>query len=130
MLLATLLALTAAVMHAGWNFVAKRADGDRYTVLSAQFLMSGLIALPCMIGYQLLWGLPWQGYVWGFASGCVHLPYVWLLARAVPARRLLRELPGGPRRWRRAEPRSVASSSSATTCPGWRCSGSRSSSPG
>ncbi len=82
MLLATLLALTAAVMHAGWNFVAKRADGDRYMVLSAQFFMSGLISLPLMIGYQLVWGLPWQGYVWGLASGCVHLPYVWLLARA------------------------------------------------
>lgn len=82
MLLATLLALGAAVLHAGWNLVAKRADGDRYMVLWAQFFVGGLIALPFMIGNQLLFGLAWQGYVWGALSACTHLPYTWLLARA------------------------------------------------
>jgi len=81
-LLATLLSLGAAVLHAGWNFVAKRATGDRYIVLWAQFFAGGAISLPLMIGYQLVWGMPWQGYVWAAASGAVHLPYVWLLARA------------------------------------------------
>ena len=82
MLLATLLALSAAVIHAGWNFVAKRAEGDRYMVLWAQFFAGGLVALPFMVGVQLIWGMPWQGYAWGALSGCTHLPYTWLLAKA------------------------------------------------
>ncbi|MBI4884619.1 MAG: EamA family transporter [Actinobacteria bacterium] len=82
MLLATILALAAAVMHAGWNLVAKRADGDRYLVLWAQFFAAGLMTLPLLVGYQLIWGMPWQGYMWASISGCVHVPYMWLLARA------------------------------------------------
>lgn len=82
MLLATLLALGAAVIHAAWNFVAKRADGDRYMVLWAQFFAGGLVALPLMVGVHLIWGMPWQGYAWGALSGCIHLPYTWLLAKA------------------------------------------------
>jgi drug/metabolite transporter (DMT)-like permease len=82
MLLATFLALGAAVLHATWNFVAKRADGDRYLVLWAQFLCGGLVALPLMVGYQLWFGMPWQAYVWAGSSGIVHVPYVWLLGRA------------------------------------------------
>lgn len=82
MLLATVLALSAAVLHAGWNFVAKRAEGDRYMVLWAQFFAGGLISLPFMIGVQVTVGMPWQGYLWGAISGCIHLPYTWLLAKA------------------------------------------------
>jgi drug/metabolite transporter (DMT)-like permease len=82
MLLATLLALAAAVLHAGWNLVAKRAEGDRYLALWAQFFMGGLISVPFLIGNHLIFGLAWQGYLWGALSGCVHLPYTWLLARA------------------------------------------------
>ncbi|MFZ4718542.1 MAG: EamA family transporter [Ilumatobacteraceae bacterium] len=82
MLLATVLALAAAVIHAAWNFVAKRADGDRYLVLWAQFFAGGLIALPLLVGNHLLFGLRWEGYAWGALSGCVHLPYTVLLAKA------------------------------------------------
>lgn len=82
MLLATLLALGAAVLHASWNLVAKRAEGDRYLVLWAQFFMGGMIALPFMIGNHLIFGLAWQGYLWAALSGSIHLPYTWLLARA------------------------------------------------
>lgn len=82
MLLATVLALSAAVLHAGWNLIAKRADGDRYLVLWAQFFAAGLLTAPLLIGYQIIWGMPWQGYMWAALSGCVHVPYVWLLARA------------------------------------------------
>jgi drug/metabolite transporter (DMT)-like permease len=81
-LLATVLALGAAVLHAGWNFVAKRASGDRYVVLWAQFFVGGLISLPLMIAYEIGWGMPWQGYVCAALSGLVHVPYVFLLARA------------------------------------------------
>ncbi len=82
MLLATLLALGAAVLHATWNLIAKRATGDTYMVLWAQFFMGGVVSLPLIIGYQAIWGMPWQAYVWAACSGMVHLPYVWLLARA------------------------------------------------
>lgn len=82
MLLATVLALTAAVLHAGWNLVAKRAEGDRYMVLWAQFTAGGLVALPLMVGYQVLFGMPWQGYAWAALSGASHMPYTWLLAKA------------------------------------------------
>lgn len=82
MLLATTLALGAATLHATWNFVAKRATGDRALVLWAQFFMGAVISLPLLIGYHLVWGMPMQVYVWAALSGCVHLPYVWLLARA------------------------------------------------
>lgn len=82
MLLATALSLGAAVIHAGWNLVAKRAEGDRYMVLWAQFFCGGLIALPLLVGYQLIWGMPWQGYLWAAISGCTHLPYALLLAWA------------------------------------------------
>lgn len=82
MLLATLLALGAAVLHATWNMVAKRADGDRYTVLWAQFFAGGAVALPLLVGNHVLFGMPWQGYAWAAISGTVHLPYTWLLAQA------------------------------------------------
>lgn len=82
MLLATALALGAASLHATWNFVAKRAEGDRTMVLWAQFFMGAVIALPLLVGYHLVWGMPMQVYVWAALSGCVHLPYVWLLAHA------------------------------------------------
>jgi len=81
-LLATVLSLTAAVLHAGWNLVAKRAEGDRYMVLWAQFTAGGLVALPLMVGYQVLFGMPWQGYAWAALSGASHMPYTWLLAKA------------------------------------------------
>lgn len=82
MLLATVLALSAAVLHAGWNFIAKRATGDRYMVLWAQFFMAGLMCLPLAIGNHILFGLPGKAYMFAALSGAVHLPYTWLLAKA------------------------------------------------
>lgn len=85
MLLATILSLTAAVMHAGWNLVAKRADGDRYMVLWAQFFMAGVLALPFAIGNHVLFGMPGKAYLFAALSGCAHLPYLWFLAKAYNA---------------------------------------------
>lgn len=82
MLFATALALGAAVLHAGWNLVAKRVDGDRYTWLAVQFAMGALVALPFMVVHQFASGMPRGAYAWALLSGCVHLPYTWLLARA------------------------------------------------
>lgn len=82
MLFATVLALGAAVIHAGWNLVAKRADGDRYVLLWAQFLAGGVICLPLLVIHEVVVGMPREAFLWALASGCVHLPYTWLLARA------------------------------------------------
>ncbi len=82
MLLATFLALGAAVLHAGWNFVAKRATGDRYMVLWAQFFMAGLMCLPLAIGNHVLFGMPGAAYMFAALSGATHVPYTWLLAKA------------------------------------------------
>lgn len=82
MLLATLLSLGAAVLHAGWNLAAKRATGDVYLTLWAQFTMAAAIAAPLMVVHHVVWGMAWQGYAWAAVSGAIHLPYVWLLSRA------------------------------------------------
>ena len=58
MLLATLLALGAAVLHSGWNLAAKRATGDRYAVLWAQFVAAGLMSFPAMVVCHVVWGMP------------------------------------------------------------------------
>jgi len=70
------------VLHAGWNLVAKRAAGDVYLTLWAQFTMAAAVAAPLMVVHHLVWGMPWQGYAWAAVSGTIHLPYVWLLGRA------------------------------------------------
>lgn len=82
MLFATLLALGAAVLHAIWNFVAKRADGDRYIVLTSQFIVAGGIAALALAATAGRWNLPAGAWGWAMVSGTIHLPYTWLLARA------------------------------------------------
>ena len=57
-------------------------SGDRYMVLWAQFFCAAVVAVPFLVGYQLIWGMPWRGYAWAALSGCTHLPYALLLARA------------------------------------------------
>ena len=79
MLAATLLALTAAVLHAGWNLAIKQSVHDRFIALWAQFGIGGIVALVVLISAG---GLPSVGWKWAALSGCVHLPYAILLARA------------------------------------------------
>ncbi|MEO5899661.1 MAG: EamA family transporter, partial [Ilumatobacteraceae bacterium] len=79
MLFATALALGSAVLHAGWNLVAKRAEGDRFVVLWAQFAVGGSIAGVLLAVFAVVSGMPASGYGWAALSGIVHLPYLWLL---------------------------------------------------
>lgn len=78
MLAATLLALGAAVLHAGWNLAVKQS-GDRFIALWGQFFMAGLL---CAVALVAVGGLPAAGWPWAALSGAVHLPYCWFLARA------------------------------------------------
>ena len=77
-LTATLLALAAAVLHAGWNLSVKQS-GDRYVALWGQFTIAGAIGLAVLLAVG---GLPAEGWKWAAMSGCIHLPYCWFLARA------------------------------------------------
>ncbi len=78
MLLATALALGAAVLHAGWNLAVKQG-GDRYLALWGQFTIAGAIGL---VWLTLAGGIPAEGWLWAAVSGLIHLPYCVFLARA------------------------------------------------
>jgi drug/metabolite transporter (DMT)-like permease len=83
MLTATLLALTAAVLHAGWNLAVKQSPHDRFIALWAQFLLGGVFAaIGMVISVAAGQPLPAKVWVWAGLSGAVHLPYLILLARA------------------------------------------------
>lgn len=78
MLIATVLALGSAGLHASWNLIAKVAD-DRDTAFWAQWLMGAVVALPllCFVGMPAREAWPF------LAVSCVlELLYVTGLARA------------------------------------------------
>jgi len=77
-LIATVLALTAAVLHAGWNLAIKQG-GDRFLALWGQFTLAGAIGLVIIV---TVGGFPAGGWWWAFLSGTIHVPYCWFLARA------------------------------------------------
>ncbi len=78
MLLATVLALSSAGLHAGWNLLVKTSD-DRDLAAWGQFLAGGLLVLPVL----LVIGPP-AASAWPYlaASALVHVVYVTALARA------------------------------------------------
>jgi drug/metabolite transporter (DMT)-like permease len=76
-LTATVLALVAAVLHAGWNLAAKTSV-DRFGLLWAQF------AIAALLGAAMLTTVGWPGNraaLFAVSSGVVHIAYVALLAR-------------------------------------------------
>src|SRR3712207_2922852 len=78
MVLATVFALAAAALHAGWNLRVK-ASGDRFLALWGQFVAAGAVCAAAMVvtGPPTAVALPWIGL-----SCAIHLPYVLCLARA------------------------------------------------
>ena len=78
MLGATLLAIGAAVLHAGWNLAIKQS-GDRWLALWGQFFVAGV---GCSVLLVVLGGVPASAWLWAAASGLTHVGYVWGLARA------------------------------------------------
>ena len=81
MLVATVLALCAAILHATWNLAIKQT-GDRFLALWAQFIFAGSAALVALITWSIIDSPPNVAWTWSIASGVGHLPYVLLLARA------------------------------------------------
>ncbi len=80
MLTATLLALGAAVLHAGWNLVVKQS-GDRWLALWGLFTAGGLIGLPYTVIATVSGDLDLTAWSWAAASGVVHTIYIARLAR-------------------------------------------------
>lgn len=80
MVAATLLALGAAVLHAGWNLVVKQS-GDRWLALWGLFTAGGLIGLPYALIATAAGDLDAAAWSWALASGAVHTVYIARLAR-------------------------------------------------
>jgi drug/metabolite transporter (DMT)-like permease len=81
-LVATVLALVAAVLHAGWNLAVKQ-HGDRYVALWGQFVMAGAgSAAVLVVVYASGNGFAVEGWALAAISGVVHVPYCWYLAKA------------------------------------------------
>lgn len=78
MLVATLLALSAAGLHAAWNLVAKRS-ADPFLALWGQFTVAGIAGIGVL---AVTGGLPGLGWWLAALSGVVHLPYLVALAAA------------------------------------------------
>lgn len=76
MLLATLLALGSAVLHAGWNLLAKRSENP----LASLWLQFSIAALISGAGLAVLSvvgdPLPLGAWGWAALTGLVHVPYV------------------------------------------------------
>jgi drug/metabolite transporter (DMT)-like permease len=79
MLTATVLALSAACMHAGWNLAVKRSDIDRFHMLWGQVLFGASIGLVVLVA---LGGMDTGAWKWAALSGVIHIPYTVLLTRA------------------------------------------------
>ncbi len=72
MLLATVLALASAVLHAGWNLAAKRSV-DPFLALWGQFLLAGTIGAVLL---AVTGGLPAGVWWWALGSALFHVPYI------------------------------------------------------
>ena len=81
MLLATLLALTAAVLHASWNLLVKQS-ADRRLALWGQFTIGGALSAIALITWNILSSSPDIAWGWALFSGAMHVPYLMLLSRA------------------------------------------------
>jgi uncharacterized membrane protein len=77
MVLATVLALASAVLHASWNLMIKRSSGDRYVALWGAMSITSLPLVVLVAAYPpKIASVPWA-----LVSGTTHVPYCILLAR-------------------------------------------------
>jgi uncharacterized membrane protein len=74
------LILFAAILHATWNFFAKRSGGG-LAILWLGAAISTVATIPAALAAQ--WGrsIPRDGLIIGCVSGLVHCAYWWALAR-------------------------------------------------
>ena len=75
------LVFTAAVLHAAWNLLAKRGQGNPVFFWLA-LVASSVIYLPAFIVGVILEPIPPAGWGWIAATGALHAAYFWSLANA------------------------------------------------
>jgi multidrug transporter EmrE-like cation transporter len=80
-LVATVLALCAAVLHASWNLLVKQSE-DHHLALWGQFTIAGVACGIGLVVWTLVDGAPNIAWPWAFVSGAMHVPYIVLLSRA------------------------------------------------
>jgi len=80
-LLATVLALLAAVLHASWNLIVKQST-DRRLALWGQFTIGGALSAVALLVWTLSTSMPDIAWKWALISGATHVPYLMLLSRA------------------------------------------------
>ena len=84
-LTATLLALGAAIIHAGWNLAVK-TSGDRWLALWGQMTAAALVGLPLVVistfSESLGGKLTLSAWGWAALSGLIHAVYIFHLARS------------------------------------------------
>ena len=78
MLLATVLALVAAVLHASWNISVKQS-GDKRIALWGQFAIGGALSGVVILAWTIVSGAPSIAWGWAAVSGATHVPYILLL---------------------------------------------------
>jgi drug/metabolite transporter (DMT)-like permease len=80
-LLATVLALLAAVLHASWNLIVKQST-DRRLALWGQFTIGGALSAAALALWTISSSMPDIAWQWAIISGATHVPYLMLLSRA------------------------------------------------
>jgi uncharacterized membrane protein len=80
-LLATVLALVAAVLHASWNISVKQS-GDKRIALWGQFAIGGALSGVVILAWTMISGPLSIAWGWAAVSGATHVPYILLLSRA------------------------------------------------
>ena len=80
-LTATLMALGAATLHAGWNFAVKR-NTDSGLALWGQFFIAMFVAAAALVAWWIIDDVPDFAWQYTLLSGITHLPYSILLVRA------------------------------------------------
>ncbi len=76
--------LLAALIHATWNFFAKKSGGG-LTVLWLGAALSTVATIPSAVATQMGNPIPREGLMIGCVSGLVHCAYWWALARMYEA---------------------------------------------
>lgn len=77
-LTATLLALAAAVLHAGWNLWVKQS-GDRWIALWGQMTCAGVVSAVALVALGGAHNIAWWQFI---TSGLIHVFYIGFLSRA------------------------------------------------
>lgn len=78
MLTATLLALAAAVLHAGWNLWVKQS-GDRWIALWGQMTCAGIVSAIVLVVLGGANNIAWWQFI---TSALIHIFYIGFLSRA------------------------------------------------